>query len=388
MATETTEKFAARRKLILHDSLSFIALIAITIALFAVTLLLFRSFDVHRAVLARRWSDRGLAAFQANNPQQAITAYRTALSYNPGERDYEMKLAQALGSAGQTEEAYTYFLGLWELRPGDGFINLQLARLAATKRDAPAAINYYRASIYGTWEGDAIDRRRAGRLELARYLIKHHDLTAARTELLIAGGNAPADTQLDLTLAQLLNESGATTDALIYYQKVLKLDPKNLAALSAAARLTFNLGDYQAAHRLLERAVHEDSKNIADDALLEQSQSLLQLSTADSLPNAERVRRILAEQITAKQRLADCTTASLTSQLQPLSNLIARWESESPTRKALLQDHDLQDATIRLINDTELETSQHCSAATGDNALLLILARSARSAPAEEVSHP
>ena len=305
MATETTEKFAARRKLILHDSLSFIALIAITIALFAVTLLLFRSFDVHRAVLARRWSDRGLAAFQANNPQQAITAYRTALSYNPGERDYEMKLAQALGSAGQTEEAYTYFLGLWELRPGDGFINLQLARLAATKRDAPAAINYYRASIYGTWEGDAIDRRRAGRLELARYLIKHHDLTAARTELLIAGGNAPADTQLDLTLAQLLNESGATTDALIYYQKVLKLDPKNLAALSAAARLTFNLGDYQAAHRLLERAVHEDSKNIADDALLEQSQSLLQLSTADSLPNAERVRRILAEQITAKQRLAD-----------------------------------------------------------------------------------
>ena len=382
MATGTSERNVAKRKLILHDSLSFITLITITVGLFFVTLLLFRSFEAHRAVLAQRWSDRALAALQANNPQQAITAYRAALSYDPENRQYEMKLAQALGSAGRTEEAYTYFLGLWESRPGDGFINLQLARLAATRRDAPAAINYYRASIYGIWEGDAIDRRRAGRLELARYLIAQHDLAAARTELLTAGGNAPRNPQIYLALAQLLNEAGASSDALSYYQKVLKLNPKDPTALSAAAQLTFNLGDYQAAHRLLERAIHEDPKNTANAMPLAQSQSLLQLSTSDSLPSAERVRRILAEQTIARQRLTDCLAVAPTSQLQPL---IDRWAHPLATRKALLQDHDLQDTTIRLINDTELETSRHCSAATGDNALLLLLAKSA---PAEEVTHP
>ncbi len=89
----------------------------------------------------------------SGHPDQAIVALRTALSYAPGERPYELLLAQALGDAGLTEESYNYFLGLWETQPGDGFINLRLARLAATKKDMQAAINYYRGAIYGTWEG-------------------------------------------------------------------------------------------------------------------------------------------------------------------------------------------------------------------------------------------
>jgi hypothetical protein len=65
---------------------------------------------------------------------------------------HELLLAQALGDAGHTEESYNYFLGLWETQPGSGFINLRLARLAAKKNDMQAAINYYRAAIYGIFE--------------------------------------------------------------------------------------------------------------------------------------------------------------------------------------------------------------------------------------------
>jgi hypothetical protein len=74
-----------------------------------------------------------------------------------------------------------------------------------------AAINYYRAAIYGTWEGDAPVRRRDLRLELSRYLIAHHDLSSARTELLVAGGNAPDDLGLALTLAPLLEQAALLT---------------------------------------------------------------------------------------------------------------------------------------------------------------------------------
>ena len=62
-------------------------------------------------------------------------------------------------------------MNLWVTQPGDGFINLELARLSAKKKDPQNAIKYYRASIYGTWEGDGVVRRREVRLELARYLI-------------------------------------------------------------------------------------------------------------------------------------------------------------------------------------------------------------------------
>jgi tetratricopeptide (TPR) repeat protein len=386
MATSTEELSITKRKLILHDSLAFLTLTAITAALFAITLFLFHSFEAHRAELAIRWASRGRTAFQAGKPEQAIAAYRTALAYSPDERSYELMLAQALASGGRTEEAYTYFLGLWESRPGDGFINLQLARLVAKKRDTQGAINYYRASIYGTWEGDGVERRRAVRLELAQYLITQHDPSAARAELLIAGGNAPDTPQIALTLAQLLDQAGAPQDALTYYQRALAHDPKNLAALSAAGQLAYSMSDYQTARRFLERAVHEQPLDERNTALLARTQLLLQFSTAESIPIPERVRRILAERPFAKKRLAACNASPLAEpdQLLPLIN---RWTGldGTSTRAALLQDPEKQTAAIQLIYDTELKTSQHCEAPTGGDALLLILARASRH---EEVSHP
>jgi tetratricopeptide (TPR) repeat protein len=161
MTLETENDWSAKRRLILRDALTFLSLTLITAVLFAVTLFLFHTFATHRQELAQRWAARGQAAIASGRPDQAIVALRGALSYAPGERSYELLLAQALGDAGHTEEAYNYFLGLWEAQPGDGFINLRLARLAAKKNDMQAAINYYRAAIYGTWEGDGVVGRGA-----------------------------------------------------------------------------------------------------------------------------------------------------------------------------------------------------------------------------------
>ena len=171
MVTATNDLTTAKRRLILRDSLAFLTLALATVVLFAITLFLFKSFTQHREDLAVRWSDRGRLALQQGKPDQAIVALRTALSYAPGTRAYEVLLAQALGEAGRTEESYNYFLGLWETEPGDGFTNLQLARLAAKKSDREDAVRFYRAAIYGTWEGDGVVRRAQVRLELARYLI-------------------------------------------------------------------------------------------------------------------------------------------------------------------------------------------------------------------------
>jgi predicted Zn-dependent protease len=387
MTLQTEDYSSLKRRLILRDSLTFLSLVLITVVLFLITFFLFRSFASHRLELGQRWSARGQAAINSSHPDQAIVALRTALSYVPGQRSYELLLAQALGDAGYTEESYNYFLGLWETEPGNGFINLSLARLAAKKNDVQAAVNYYRASIYGTWEGDGVLRRRDVRLELAQYLIAHHELSNARTELLIAGGNAPDDVPISRTIAQLLEQANAPHDALNYYHKVLALEPKNPTALESAARLEYDSGHFDDAHRLMEQAMHEreaatsNQETIypSDKEMLDSSARILALAPLKKLPNNERVTRILQARALAKKRFDACSAqVSTASGLPtPLQDLTTKWGSKDATsnRVVLLNDPTQQDATMQLVFDTETQTSKICGAPTGDDALLLQLAK-------------
>jgi tetratricopeptide (TPR) repeat protein len=387
MTLATDNESSTKRRLILRDALTFLSLTLITLVLFAITLFLFRTFVSRREELAQRWSAQGQAAISAGHPDQAIVALRTALSYAPGDRTDELLLAQALGDAGHIEESYNYFLGLWETQPGDGFINLRLARLAAKKNDMQAAINYYRASIYGTWEGDGAVRRRDVRLELSRYLIAHHDLSSARTELLVAGGNAPDDVDLAFTLAKLLEQASAPYDALNYYQKVLAREPNEQQALEAAGRLEYGFGNFEEAHRLLDRAVHEQAAPAPNPALspsvqamLDTSEQVLSLAPSKKLPAKERVTRIIRARELARKRFDSCNVqvSAASKPPSPLQELGARWMSKEATinRDALLKDVNAQDAVMKLVYDTETQTSQACGAPAGDDALFLMLAKS------------
>lgn len=386
MTSEIENDSSARRKLILRDALTFLSLALITIVLFAITLFLFRSFAAHRQELAQRWAARGEAAISSGHPDQAIIALRTALSYAPGERSYELLLAQALGDANDTEESYNYFLGLWETQPGDGPINLSLARLAAKKNDMQVAINYYRASIYGTWEGDGTLRRRDTRLELARYLIAHHNLSSARTELLVTGGNAPDDIGLAMVLAPLLERAGAPHDALNHYQKVLARQPDNQQALEAAGRLEYGFGRFEESHHLLEQAAHEHTATsdgqtplpTGIQTMLDKSEKIVALAPFKNLPREERVARIIKARDLAKKRFDTCNTRISAASGVAIQSLSARWIGKEATinRTTLVNDSNEQEAVIKLVYDTETQTSQICGTPTGDDAMLLILAQS------------
>lgn len=381
-----TEVSLAKRRLFLRDSLTFLVLVLLTGVLFLVTLFLFRSFTAHREELAVRWSGRGKAALDAGKPEQAMVALRTALSYAPGTRSYELLLAQALADAGHMDEASNYFMNLWVTQPGDGFINLELARLSAKRNDPPNAIKYYRASIYGTWEGDGVVRRREVRLELARYLIAQKYTNAARIELLIAAGNSPSDPSLNITLAGLLVETGDVADGFTYYKKALHRDPKNQTALQGAGRAAYALGDFAEAHSLLERAIESkaslEKENASGDlaTMLENSKRILELRPSGKLRPVERVHRIIADSVIARKRFDGCIARfDPTNGLPPaLQELKSRWAGGDATmsRPILLRSLAQQDATVQLIFDTELQTGQFCGVPTGDDALLLLLAKS------------
>jgi tetratricopeptide (TPR) repeat protein len=366
-----------RRETIVRDSLAFLTLTLIAAALSAVTWLLFQSFTAHRADLARSWSDRGKTALAQGRPAEAIAALRSALSYAPDDHDDELMLAQALAAAGHTEEARIYYLGLWDAQPGDGFINLQLARLARTSKQPREAIDSYRAAIFGNWGGQGVERRRDVRLELAGYLIEQHDLEAARAELLIAGSNNPGDAAFAVTLGDKLALAEDSTDALICYRKAIALQPHNAPALERAGRIEFQLGDYEEARKLLEEAIR-DRPNATGDTelkhLIDDSGRLIALNLSRDLPARVRVEHLLDASAIAQKRLQSCSEPATPGALQAITAQWAPWMTRAG-RNSILHDPDAQDDVAQLIGATETATAQVCGQPTGDDALLLKLAR-------------
>jgi tetratricopeptide (TPR) repeat protein len=294
-------------------------------------------------------------------------------------------LAQALSDAGNTSEAYAYFTNLWEAQPGSGPLNLQLARLTAKMRKPREAVQYYRAAVYGTWEGDGSVRRREVRLELIRYLMDQKDFATAQTELLIAAGNASDDPGLELELASLMAGSGDYNSALPLYQNVIKASPSNGSAFEGAGVAAFQLARYPDARRYLEvaqRFLSEgDRGGLTTNAasLLQQSQRILELNPSPSLPDRERVKRILAARSLAQQRLNWChlqlaAAGDSPAELTELDNL---WNSpDAKTLPARLRgDSELQQQTMQSVYHTEIVTNNACGAPSGDDALLLLLAK-------------
>lgn len=354
------------------------------------TLLLFNSFKTHREDLAVRWAQRGQAALN-EKPQEAVVALRTALRYAPDDRGDQLMLAEALENSGHTDEATSYFLNLWETQPGDGKINVQLARLARKKGDREDAVRYYRAAVFGSWEGDGVVRRRDARLELANYLIDQREFGMAQNELLIAGGNAPADPGLELGFGDALLRAGDANDALKYYQKAMAQAPRSAVVYEKAGRLAYSMGHYARALTWLERAARESAGAPGtavekDDmlTLLKNSERLLVLDPVRGTTQKDRIGRVLNDLAVAKRRFSGCMAAVSADGSAPASMqaLSARWAVAQgiSTRTTMLEEPENEGILMGLVGDTEVLTAQLCGEPAGDDALLLLLAHAPKDA--------
>jgi tetratricopeptide (TPR) repeat protein len=377
----TSEERLARRRLILRDAVSLVTLFLITAVIFTLTLLLFRSFTNHRQELGARWKARGEAALRAGHPEIAIDDLRSALAYVP-DRATEIELATALADAGKIQEATVYFTTLWESAPGDGTINLQLARIAAKQGNESQALFHYQSALDGTWQGNGYDRRREVRLEMARYLISRHENNPARTQLLIAAGNAPDDPVIKIEIASLLEQAAAPQDALGIYRSLIARANPPIAAFEGAGRTAFALGLYRVAADSLSRALAAplasglpDSQKVADRDMLDTSQRILLLYPAFDLAPRKRAERILSLKRIARERLTECAGSSPAAPPK-LAGLVSRWDQLPPelTLSQLEQQPDLEQAIAQLVWDTEAVTAQVCGAPTGDDSLVLRIA--------------
>ena len=395
----TPEERSQKRKIVVRDTISLLTLLVVTAALFVGTLFLFRAFSDLRARLAKRWLERGEAALHSGHPELAVEDLRSALAYSPGQRAIEVELAEALAGAGRTRAATSYFSTLWEAEPGNGIINLQLARLAARQNNPSEALQHYRASIYGTWEGDGAVRRRDVRLELIDYLIGLHRFDQARSELLIAAGNAPDDPILKLKIAGLMEKAQDPVNASQIYKALLQHRASNLAALEGAGRTAVALGNYVQARDYLERALAHpaqasESAQARQDLrdLLDLAVQVLLLYPSPALSERAQAERVLHDRNLVFQRLRDCGVAppgeSGGQAIEPsLIAALADWQQlpnwSNLTVGRLRQDEALRHAVIQLVYRLTQAAGKQCGPATGENALLSRIAANPGAVEAE-----
>ncbi len=378
--------FRPRRKIILRDSVTLLVLIMSTVALYAITSFLFGSFSARRVELGRQFAVSGQQALNRGDAKQAIHDLRISLSYAPDQTNNRLLLAEALAQANHTEEARTYFLGLLDEQPADGFLNLQLARLARQRKETQAAIDYYRAAAVGNWTGDSIARRFRAQLELAEYLVGLGDLPSARAELLIASADAPDDPAVYTTLGDDFEQANDPTDALNLYQKAIRANPDESDALYKAGRVAYQLGEFSTAARLLSLARRTDVRTSLGDQdaseaerLLESSKRIQGLTLSSDLPTQDRIEHILRALTIAKARFEGCAQRFAGSPLPgELQGLESGWENAETvrSRRSSLEDPAQQQNMVSLIFATEEVTARLCGAPSGDDALLLQLANS------------
>jgi hypothetical protein len=133
----------------------------------------------------------------------------------------------------------------------------------------------------------------------------------------------------------------------------------------------------------------KNSVSDADEAeltsLLHNSERIQELSLSKNLSAQDRAEHIRAAAAIAKRRFDGCAAkltdnslqndGSLPSELQPLK---AEWDTadELLSRRSSLEKAANQDDLAQLVFNTEQETAKICGTPTGDDALLLLLAKS------------
>jgi len=373
---------------ILPRDTTLLLMIGVLLLFFTVAGFAARSYHTKKESLGKEWFSRGVENLRGDRADTAIRDFRTALVYEPDSSQYRLYLAQALMRAGRFEESRTYLLNLWENEPGNGQVNLELARLAARRNDTAEAYRFYRNAIYGVWQTDPTARRRATRLELCEFLVKAGQKEEAQAELVALAADLPADAALHLHVAELFLKAEDYARAAREFQGVLKSDAGSVQALAGAGKAFFQMGDYARARRYLQQAVRRNPKDAETAQLHEVADLVIRGDPFDSrISTREKIRRALDAYQQASARLQACADSpgqpsSGGQNAAQLELLRARVEQQRPLMRAsrLRRDPDQLITAMDVVFDIEERTAPICGAPTGKDLALLLIARKYRGA--------
>jgi tetratricopeptide (TPR) repeat protein len=366
-----------------------VILVVLTLAAatgFAAVSHLVSRYTLNQQARGRKLYQVGLGDAKAARYDDAIAAFRAALTCDPTNPQYQLSLARALRDSndpGRLDEAESYLLALWQRAPQDAAVNLALARVAAHRGSIEDATRYYHNAMYGVWSSDSDGNRNRARIELIQFLLRKNARAQADSELIALSAALPADPASHLQAAQFFEQAQDFGGALAQYEEVLPADSSNSAALAGAGETAYRSGNYVVAERYLRRAVKANPDDANSRQLLASTDLVLGANPFHShISDAERNRRITAAFSQAEERLTQCAAQShvdlkltTTSPASALPALQGRWLLAKPDLGLLRSpaETDLPDAIMDVVFQIEQQTAATCGPPQGlDLALLLI----------------
>jgi len=343
-------------------------------------------FTANQQARGRKLYEVGLESAGVGHYDDAIAAFRAALTCDPTNSQYQLSLARALRDSNdprRLEEAESYLIALWQRTPQDAAVNLALARVAAHRGSVEDATRYYHNAMYGVWNSNPDANRNKARIELIQFLLKKNAGGNAESELMALANSLPATPDSHLEAARLFAEAQDYPSALAQDEEVLRLDPTNATALSAAGQAAYRTGNYATAERYLRAAVAANPQDANLRQLLETTQTVLRASPFRThLSDAERNRRIIAAFAQAEDRLANCAQQTgedinSTTSTSLLARLQTRWSAAKPDLKNLRSpgETDLPDAIMDIVFQIEQQTVALCGQPQGLDLALLLISR-------------
>jgi tetratricopeptide (TPR) repeat protein len=353
-------------------------------------------YKTGRAQLADEWTIRGERDLQVA-PERAVLDFDTALSYAPERSANRLRLAEALIASKRPAEARAQLLTLWSEEPGNGRVNLELARLAAERGDLTNAMRYYHGAIDGSWESGATTARRSARLELSKYLLASHQPTRAQAELIALIDDLPPDTGLITEVGELLVTAGADGRALQLFNRALALDGRYGRAARLAGTVAYRTGNYLASRRYFETAERAGEPLDANEHRMHDvSARVLELDPfARGLNARTRAQRVLRALGLARDRLGRCRIPEPAPAMPPPAGAAPPGQPATPsapaagspadvaarftanthvTQRVLERDADRLEEILGLVFEVERLPVSACGAPTIDDDALLILA--------------
>jgi tetratricopeptide (TPR) repeat protein len=355
--------------------------IVVLVVFFVITGFTVKRYHASQQALGGRWYQRGEAALAADRPEEAVDDFHTALVYARDNTLYQKRLAEALVKANHVAEAEVYLRTLWVRQPGDGTVNLELAKLAANAHNVPEAIRYYHGAVFGVWETSPEANRRQVRIELCKFLLAEGERNAAESELIALQAELPPDAGLHTQVGLMFVQVEDYRRALNEFQQALKLNPKQPGAWAGAGEASYRLADYTSARRYFQRAIELDPKNQEAALKLEISRLVIDLDPFQRrLSQAERGRRTIAAFQQALSRLKQCAQSRgvnlQTEQAAgPFASVYSNVKKMQPrvSRRILRRNPDLITTVMDLVMQMEETAQQACGTPpAADQALLMI----------------
>jgi tetratricopeptide (TPR) repeat protein len=343
-------------------------------------------YNANQQARGRKLYAEGLATASAGQYDDAIAAFRAALTCDPTNSQYQLSLARALRDSNdprRLDEAESYLLALWERTPQDAAVNLALARVAAHRGSIEDAVRYYHNAMYGVWNSDLDANRNKARIELIQFLLSKGARAQADSELIALAASLPADPAAHIQAAELFTQAQDYAGALHQFEEALRYAPANAAAMAGAGAAAFHSGNYTVAQRYLRSAVNANPEDANSRQLLATADLVVRSNPFHShISDAERNRRIIAAFAQAEKRLHECAQSTGTNLNPPdsstgnaLSNLQSRLTAVKPDLAHLQSpaETDLPDTLMDVVFQIEQQTAATCGPAQGlDQALLLI----------------